>query len=541
MSEPVPSITRIASVLVVVISLVVAVCVPVGYFLVLYENMQGGVNAELAFSARSVEGLVVRNPKTWQFEELRLREILENRLAYDIGQSRAVTDLKGQVIARTEESLTGPLVTFRAPVHDAGRTVANVEITRSITPLLLQTVIVGASSLMMGVLIFLLFQRYPLRAVRNAHRELEENERRLTLALESGFFGVWDWDIRKDAVACNDRMYEMFGVSRDSCVTRNDWLNRVHPEDRDRALRDYIPRTIGEKGFNTEYRIVRSDGAIRHIQANGIVLLDDGGVPARLIILNRDVTDRKRAEEEQIKVHKLESIGTLAGGIAHDFNNLLSVIQGYLELLMADAPEGDMTHSRLAAARKAVNQAMELTGLLITFSRGGEPFKEIVDIADLVKNTVLRSVGEWPVETEFFMDSDLWALEADDRQLSQVIRNLAVNAVEAMPEGGILKVRIGNVRVAVADGLPVPEGPYVKISMEDTGKGIPKDELPLIFDPYYSTKQRGAEKGMGLGLSVCHSVVGRHNGCMTVESQEGKGTSVHVYLPAGVHLNTPSP
>ena len=146
MKEPVPSITRIASVLVVVISLVVAVCVPLGYFLVSYENMQGSVNTELAFSARSVEGLVVRNPKTWQFEELRLREILENRLDYDVGQARAVKDMKGQVIAQTEESLTGPLVTFRAPVHDAGRTVANVEITRSINHLVVQTVIVGVSS-----------------------------------------------------------------------------------------------------------------------------------------------------------------------------------------------------------------------------------------------------------------------------------------------------------------------------------------------------------------------------------------------------------
>jgi len=541
MKKPVPSITRIASILVVVISLVVAVCVPVGYFIVSYENMQGGVNAELAFSARTVEELVVRNPETWQFEELRLREILENRLDYDIGQSRAVKDLKGQVIARTEESLTGPLVTFRAPVHDAGRVVANVEITRSITPLLLQTVIVGVSSVMVGILIFLLFQRFPLRTVRKAYRELEENERRLALALESGSFGVWDWDIRKDTVICNDRMYEMFGVSRDSCVTRDDWLNRVHPEDRDRALRDYIPRTIGEKGFNTEYRIVRSDEVTRHIQANGMVLLDGGGEPVRLIILNRDVTERKRAEEEQIKIHKLESIGTLAGGIAHDFNNVLAVVQGYLELLMTDAPEGGTSHARLSAARNAVNQAMELTGLLLTFSKGGEPFKEIIDIADLVKNTVLRSVGEWPVETEFFMDADLWALEADERQLSQVVRNLAVNAVEAMPDGGSLKVRIGNIRVAAADGLPVPEGPYIRISMEDTGKGIPKDELPLIFDPYYSTKQRGAEKGMGLGLSVCHAVVGRHNGCMTVESQEGKGTIVRVYLTAGVHLSTPGP
>ncbi len=532
------SVTRVSSLLVVIISLVVAVCLPVGYFVVSYGYMEGGVHAELAFSARTVEGLVVRNPKTWQFEEVRLQEILEYRLNYGVHEKRAVRDMKGRVIARTPESLTGPLVTFRAPVHDADKKVAEVEITRSIFPLMLQTVIVGAGSFMTGILLFLFFQSYPLRAVREAHQKLAENEKRLTLALRAGDFGVWDWDIKKNIVTCNDRMYEIFAVSRESCVTRDDWLNCVHPEDRDRALRDYIPRMIGDKGFNTEYRIIHSDGAVRHIQANGIVLLDEGGKPARLIILNRDVTERKRAEEEQLRVQKLESVGTLAGGIAHDFNNLLAVIHGYIELLMADAPPGEKVRGRLEAAKKAVGQAMELTSLLITFSRGGEPVREVVDIGEMLKDAVSKNIGEWPVERKFQLAADLWVLEVDERQIRQVIRSLAINAVEAMPEGGSLTVRAENTRVTAQDGLPIAEGPYVRISMEDTGTGIPREELPLIFDPYFSTKQRGPEKGMGLGLSVCHSVVGRHNGCITVESEQGKGTTFHVYLPAGVSLST---
>ncbi|NPU84501.1 MAG: PAS domain-containing protein [Syntrophaceae bacterium] len=535
------SVTRISSVLVAIISLMVAIIIPAGYFLISYEYMGGGTNAELAFCARTVESLVANNPKTWQFEEVRLREILEYRLDYGIQEKRAIRNRKGQIIAETAESLTGPVLTFSAPIYDAGIRIASIEVTRSIAPLMLKTVIVGAGSVMTGILIFLFFRYYPLRAVREAYQRLEENERRLALALEAGSFGVWDCDIGKDVVTCNDRMYKIFGVSRDSCVTRDDWLNCLHPDDRDRALRDYIPKTIEEKGFNTEYRIVHSDGAVRHIQANGIVLRDDGGSPLGLIVLNQDITDRKRAEDEQLKTQKLESVGTLAGGIAHDFNNLLAVIHGNIELLMMDIPSGDRAHKRLVAAEKAVIQAMDLTGLLITFAKGGEPAKAVVDIGDMLKNTVLRSVAEWPVETRFFMDGDLWALEVDERQMSQVIRNLAINAVEAMPKGGILTIRAGNMRATKEDGLPIEEGPYIRVSVEDTGTGIPKDDLPLIFDPYFSTKQRGAEKGMGLGLSVCQSVVRKHKGCITVISQEGKGTTFHVYLPAGVNLSVSAP
>jgi hypothetical protein len=170
---------------------------------------------------------------------------------------------------------------------------------------------------------------------------------------------------------------------------------------------------------------------------------------------------------------------------------------------MADAPPGEKVRGRLAAAEKAVGQAMELTSLLITFSRGGEPVREVVDIGEMLKDAVSKNIGEWPVERKFQLAPDLWVLEIDERQIRQVIRSLAINAVEAMPEGGTLTVRAENTRVTAQDGLPIAEGPYVRISMEDTGTGIPREELPLIFDPYFSTKQRGPEKGRG---SACRSV-----------------------------------
>jgi CheY-like chemotaxis protein len=217
----------------------------------------------------------------------------------------------------------------------------------------------------------------------------------------------------------------------------------------------------------------------------------------------------------------------------------LAVIQGYIELLKMDIPPGEKVQNRLRATEKAISQAAELTNRLLVFSKGGEPVKQVLDVSDLIKDAVLRILGASPVEKRFHLDRDLWPVEVDERQIHQVIRNLAINAAEAMPEGGRLAIRAENTMVKVQDKLPIRPGAYIRISVEDTGKGIPTDELPLIFDPYFSTKQRGAQKGMGLGLSVCHSVVTKHNGCITLESQEGRGSTFRVYLPATVSVALP--
>ncbi len=307
--------------------------------------------------------------------------------------------------------------------------------------------------------------------------------------------------------------------------------NFIQPDDRS-AVADYvnafnqglpIPKQI-------EIRVILPDGSFIDAEVSLVKVMYQGK-KCNLAYL-RDITGRKRAEAEQLKVRKLESVGTLAAGIAHDFNNLLAVMQGYMELLKMDVPEGSRARTRLLAAEKAVGQATELTNRLLVFSKGGDPVREIVNIGDLVRETVTANIGEYPVETRFFLESDLRSVEIDERQIRQVIRNLTINAVEAMPDGGILTVETENVTVRTGDGLPVGEGEYVRISLRDTGKGIPADQRPLIFDPYFSTKARGAEKGMGLGLSVCHSVVGNHKGCIAVESSEGEGSTFRVYLPA---------
>lgn len=252
--------------------------------------------------------------------------------------------------------------------------------------------------------------------------------------------------------------------------------------------------------------------------------------------IGRDVTERRRLEDELVKARKLESVGILAGGIAHDFNNLLAIIQGYIELAKSSIPPEDHAQNYLVAAERATMQTADLTKRLITFSKGGEPVMKPCDISELVKDAVQRIVVTTPVEKKYFVHGDILPVTVDEGQIRQVIRNLVSNALDAMPEGGTLTLAIQNVMIARQDHLPLSEGMYVRISLEDTGVGIAENDLPHIFDPYYSTKERGTQKGMGLGLAVCYSVVNRHSGYIKVESKEGQGSAFHIYLPASHEL-----
>lgn len=286
-------------------------------------------------------------------------------------------------------------------------------------------------------------------------------------------------------------------------------------------------------GETVEYEIERCISGHRIIfHVIKTPIYDKYGNITSICGIGRDVTERRRLEEELVKARKLESVGILAGGIAHDFNNLLAVIQGYIELAKSSVPPEDRAQNYLVAAQRATMQTADLTKRLITFSKGGEPIMKPCDISELVKDVVQRIAATTPVEKKYFIHGDVLPVTVDEGQISQVIRNIASNALDAMPEGGTLTIGIQNVMVHRHDHLPISEGMYVRISLEDTGAGISENDLPHIFDPYYSKKERGIQKGMGLGLAVCYSVVSRHNGYIKVESKEGQGSAFHIYLPA---------
>ncbi|HWP49288.1 MAG TPA: GAF domain-containing protein [Candidatus Limnocylindrales bacterium] len=306
------------------------------------------------------------------------------------------------------------------------------------------------------------------------------------------------------------------------------WIDAIHPEDRERIRAALEKQIRGE--YDEEYRILQPDGSIRWIRDRAFPVRNGLGEVYRIAGIATDITDRKKMEAELLKAQKLESIGVLAGGIAHDFNNILTAILLNISLAkMKVDPEGEI-FKNLDEAEKASLRAKDLTQQLLTFSKGGAPIKKTASIAELVKDSANFALRGSNVRCEFSIPEDLWLVEVDKGQMSQVIHNLILNAQQAMPEGGIIKVTAENKMVGVEgeQELPLPMGPYIKLSIQDEGTGIPAEHLPKIFDPYFTTKQ----KGSGLGLATTYSIIKRHGGYIGVESKLGVGTTFSIYLPA---------
>lgn len=254
-------------------------------------------------------------------------------------------------------------------------------------------------------------------------------------------------------------------------------------------------------------------------------------VMERTAELQKQFADRIRLEAELEKKDKLESIGILAGGMAHDFNNLLTGILGNISLTKMHMSHDNKDYSRLSDAENICVQMTELTRKLITFSEGGNPFRKVLSISSIINETACSELCGPNISCQCDFSDGLSPVYVDDGQIRQVFRNMVINAKEAMPEGGVIKVRAENIILDKDDGV-LKEGKYVKITIKDSGKGIPEEILPKIFDPYFTTKEMGSDKGMGLGLAVCYSIIKKHDGHITVESKAGEGATFHIYLPA---------
>ncbi|MFH1562387.1 MAG: CBS domain-containing protein [Nitrospirota bacterium] len=231
---------------------------------------------------------------------------------------------------------------------------------------------------------------------------------------------------------------------------------------------------------------------------------------------------------EHIRIQKLESLGLLAGGIAHDFNNLLTSILGNISFFKISIKPEDEHLGRLTETEKIILRAKNLTHQLLTFAQGGLPVKKVISISELLKESVEFALAGSNIKCDFSIPDNLLPVECDEGQLSQVFNNLIINAKEAMPKGGIIEIKAQNLSVLPEQIIDIPEGKYIKISITDTGCGIPKKYLNKIFDPYLTTKSRKS----GLGLTTTYSIVKKHYGYIDVESKSGIGTTFHIYLPA---------
>jgi two-component system cell cycle sensor histidine kinase/response regulator CckA len=243
-----------------------------------------------------------------------------------------------------------------------------------------------------------------------------------------------------------------------------------------------------------------------------------------------------RLQSELARAGKLESLGLLAGGIAHDFNNLLTVLMGNISLIRMDRDLHEDSRHSLEQAEKATNRARDLTQQLLTFAKGGAPIRAAVSLPEVVREVAEFALHGAKVRCEFDLPPKLWPANVDKNQIGQVVQNIVINAVQAMPAGGVIRIALSNCEVGTEMGQLLEPGRYVRIDFSDQGPGIPADDLSRIFDPYFTTKKNGS----GLGLATVHSIVKKHAGRISAESGPGKGTTFHVWLPAAEAEATPA-
>jgi len=343
----------------------------------------------------------------------------------------------------------------------------------------------------------------------------------------------------REIVAVNETAERFFGYTRAEMVGHNISFLHVNEEKSDRFGRE-MSRTLATSGYyKTEFTMKRRTGEVFPTEHFVRPIWNERGDIEHIVSVVRDVTDRRRLEEELLRSQKLESVSILAGGIAHDFNNLLQGIIGNITLAKMYNGDDMKRSARLADAERAVEMARELSYRLLTFAKGGEPVRRVSHIHELIQASIRPVIRNENIKCQIDVAADLHLVEIDEGHMAQVFRNLVINAQDAMPAGGMILVRAQNVTITSKDNLPLADGEYVRISVEDQGTGIPEEMLSRIFDPYFSTKEMGSRKGMGLGLAVCHSVVKKHQGAITVESKMGVGSTFRVYLPA--YVSPPAP
>lgn len=324
-------------------------------------------------------------------------------------------------------------------------------------------------------------------------------------------------------IYANPAICRMFGYSQDEFCCLG--IMNIHPQESLEKAQAEFALMVGESILHTNsMACLRKDGStfFADIKASKTRLNGKEYVVGFFV----DVTLRKLQEESLQRAAKLDSLGILAGGIAHDFNNLLGGIFGYIELSLDRVYDASALNF-LNTAMGTIDRARALTQQLLTFSKGGSPLRKVDRLFPFVQEAAIFSLSGANVICTFKIAEDLWPCVFDRNQLAQVIDNIVINARQAMNNGGSLEISAENIVIKEGMHPLLPPGKFVKISLRDTGPGVPEDVLPRIFDPFYTTK----EMGHGLGLAVCYSIVRKHDGSLEVESKPGQGCTFRILLP----------
>lgn len=374
-------------------------------------------------------------------------------------------------------------------------------------------------------------------AQRHAEAALRVSEERFHRAVHAGRIGTWEWDLQTGQIIWSAGHAELFGLRAEEFDGRYEtFAKRVHAEDLG-GLEEAVARARAHRTlYDHEFRVIWSDGTVRWIHGTGQCIYDAAGEAVRMAGVVRDVTERKRAEETtrqkelQLRhAQKMEAIGELASGVAHDINNLLTVIFGSIAIAKLECPNMQTLWDTLDRADEAAQQAAGVTKGLLAFARETAAEKKVINLCSTLDGTTRLLKRMLPAAVELVVEKPAGEpihVLADATHVQQAVLNLALNARDAMPDGGTLRICVSRVAAAKTREMaehPGASGQLARLQVIDTGKGIAPEILSRIFDPFFTTKPRG--QGTGLGLAITHSIVQEHGGHLAVDSAPGRGTT----------------
>lgn len=513
------------------LGMMIAICltlaIPVVFAILSIQVAQHALDLETAHTARALERIVMDRPGLWNYEILRLQELLDTPTLDNSPEDRVIHTLEGQDLARTSFRATRPALRSRAAFHDSGRVAGYLEARRSVRSLLIQTLVVALASAAAGWGLFIIFRLLPIRSLGHAIADLSDERQKMAATLRAIPDGIIAADDEGRVIFLNPSAEWFLGCASEAAVGRP--LSEVYPVHRAVDPGPGISRGQAE--------IQLGDEPARIVEEHFSPLPTTWSGRAGRVIVFRDITTQLKTEAELLRVRQIDSLGVLAGGIAHDFNNYLSAIMGNISLARQDLPQEGRASDRLAEALKATDRARALTLKLLTFAKGGDPARRVVDLAPLVREAAEAVTHGTAVRFVCTLQPGLWNAEVDDGLLSQVIHNLLVNAVQAMQGQGHIRIRIENLRVGEDEILHLRPGCYLRVSVQDSGPGIPAAILPRIFEPYFTTKAAGN----GLGLTSCFNIMRAHGGNILAESADQAGATFLVFVPATEMVLDPKP
>ncbi|WP_457576261.1 cache domain-containing protein [Desulfomarina sp.] len=430
---------------------------------------------------------------------------------------------------------------FSAPPYSADEALKKIELTVSEGPQIFEWPVVQSDGKLFWTEIslnlaqlngqdYIIAVQRDIDAKKRAERKLATEQERIAVTLRSIGEGVIAADTDGKISIINEAAEKITGWPADEAIGKNT-----------SAVFNLVDEQTGEKCENPIGQII-SSGKKRERSGRRILItrhgkrinIADSGAPIfnqekkiiGVVLVFRDITNEKKTEQELLKIRKLEAVGVLAGGIAHDFNNILSAILGNIELAIKKTDDATIS-PLLQSAANATIRASRLTQQLLTFAKGGEPIRETMALPEIIRESADFVLHGSNITCSYDFASDLHVVDIDSGQIGQVVQNIIINAKQAMPTGGIIKISCSNTLGENESLLRDDDGHYVKISIRDSGTGIDGQTLGRIFDPYFSTKAEGS----GLGLAICHSIIKKHNGHILAESTPGEGTVFTLYLP----------